>query len=373
MPHRSLRASISRLTGGIWRIDVAMVTPERQDWIDRAKGILIFLVVLGHVVGAAGNLASGVVAGELLSVRNEIYLFHMPAFFLLAGMIWRRNESGFPCFARKKAVRLLIPYFVFGLFSCGVFAVVTGYETWWQPFVSLLHAGGWPGGLGFRCNSVLWFLPVMFVSLACWYGVDRVAGTGRTRRLVLVALSLLLWSLRLAAYRYRLWFWPWGVISVVWFLPFVMIGNAILDIPLLASGRKTCALLLMFVSAFVFVDLVRIVFRCNLMQWSGIACHAACGLLGALACFALSQDVFYMCLPRLSSVLVQLGDMSMGVMLFHKFFVVALQEHIGCIRHMFVGGLLPAVIGCVFVTAASVVASVLATMLIRKYVPELKI
>ena len=30
----------------------------REFWIDRWKGLLILLVVLGHVVGAGGNLAT---------------------------------------------------------------------------------------------------------------------------------------------------------------------------------------------------------------------------------------------------------------------------------------------------------------------------
>ena len=57
-------------------------------WIDRWKGLLILLVVFGHAVGAAGNLAYGDTADVLLRIRYFIYLFHMPAFFIFAGVCW---------------------------------------------------------------------------------------------------------------------------------------------------------------------------------------------------------------------------------------------------------------------------------------------
>ena len=45
----------------------------REFWIDRWKGLLILLVVLGHVVGAGGNLAQDETSTLLLGIRNFIY------------------------------------------------------------------------------------------------------------------------------------------------------------------------------------------------------------------------------------------------------------------------------------------------------------
>lgn len=91
----------------------------------------------------------------------------------------------------KGSRRLLVPYFFWGLVSVGVFLVMmsimgalksnNGYYgarmvpgDWWQPLISLLHAGGWPKGNGFRCNSVLWFLLVMFLTLFARRGLQEV-------------------------------------------------------------------------------------------------------------------------------------------------------------------------------------------------------
>ena len=158
------------------------------DWIDRWKGLLIIFVVAGHVVGGAAHLCTGANSAVCSYLYKVIYMFHMPAFFFLAGLCWRSPSNSF--FLRKSR-RLLIPYFVFGLFSIVAFVVMTqggdlfaaaksgyyagkGATDLWRPFLSLLHGGGWPHGEGFRCNSVLWFLPAMFSVLCFYWILDRL-------------------------------------------------------------------------------------------------------------------------------------------------------------------------------------------------------
>lgn len=53
---------------------------ERLDYIDRARGILIILMVIGHV------WQSGF-------VFDVIYAFHMPAFFVISGMLMQHTKS----------------------------------------------------------------------------------------------------------------------------------------------------------------------------------------------------------------------------------------------------------------------------------------
>lgn len=55
---------------------------KRDDRLDRAKGLLIFLVVLGHFLEGISGWDMGYSRGAL----TVIYSFHMPAFVLLAGM-----------------------------------------------------------------------------------------------------------------------------------------------------------------------------------------------------------------------------------------------------------------------------------------------
>ena len=77
---------------------------DRQGYIDVCKAIGIILVVLGHTYAIP------------VALYNVIYSFHMPLFFILAGMVYNKeknNKLGFLKYTVKKAKQYLIPYFAF--------------------------------------------------------------------------------------------------------------------------------------------------------------------------------------------------------------------------------------------------------------------
>ena len=78
---------------------------QRIGNIDTAKGILIILVVIGHVLNFNAPATS--------AIKTWIYSFHMPAFFIISGLLinpekWERQS--FLTFIKHKAYSLLIPY-----------------------------------------------------------------------------------------------------------------------------------------------------------------------------------------------------------------------------------------------------------------------
>ena len=78
----------------------------RDSRIDNAKGVLIILVVLGHMVWPVPN-RDGVAA----ALYFFIYFFHMPMFALISGYL-SRAEAGWQA-AVGNARLLLVPYAVF--------------------------------------------------------------------------------------------------------------------------------------------------------------------------------------------------------------------------------------------------------------------
>lgn len=70
---------------------------SREIWLDCLKGIVIILVVLGHVLdGSSGN---NLFPNDtwIKSLHTAIYIFHMPLFFCLSGMslsIMKRKMGG---------------------------------------------------------------------------------------------------------------------------------------------------------------------------------------------------------------------------------------------------------------------------------------
>lgn len=122
-----------------------MIT-NRIAYIDIAKALGIFLVILGHTV------SSNTLYKEIL------YAFHMPLFFLLSGVLIKPKESynamTWCTFLKKRFSQLMIPYILFGLvyssfsFKNLAFLLYGTRET-------LIHAG---------TLTSLWFLPVLFVA-----------------------------------------------------------------------------------------------------------------------------------------------------------------------------------------------------------------
>lgn len=361
---------------------------ERESWIDSWKGILIFLVVLGHVAGMMCHFSAGDARGMMRYLYRFIYLFHMTAFFLLVGVLSGLKlkvqglRSGAPqirSFAWRKFQRLLVPYFFWGVVSVVIFwatAAVTarmggsatdGYYgarmfdfPWWRPFISLLHAGFWPNGEGFRCNSVLWFLPCMFGVLVARNAIQRFTpqtlNASKTQALFLAILCLILGGV-LRLYVGPL---PWCLDRVPRFLAFVYLGELVASLPtpkrpnvgtskLLPLGWLVFALGVIY-----FPDLAA-----AYSSWTWYFAEAGMALFGGVLSMGLAKVVD-------CRLLAGLGVASLGIMLIHKFPILAVQGIVGRI-----GGLEAWQAGCLALGLA-VTVTVLswgAAKLIRKWTP----
>jgi peptidoglycan/LPS O-acetylase OafA/YrhL len=93
------------------------MTRERLTDIDLAKGLAIFLVVVGHVVAREPPLGNE----WYVALKSLIYEFHMPFFMFLSGAIfavtWGRLEglSAYGAFARARLLRLAPGFALFSL------------------------------------------------------------------------------------------------------------------------------------------------------------------------------------------------------------------------------------------------------------------
>lgn len=66
---------------------------DRLHWVDYAKGIGIFLVVVGHVLRGLVNSSILQPSALLFLVDRWIYGFHMPLFFFISGLFVQRSLS----------------------------------------------------------------------------------------------------------------------------------------------------------------------------------------------------------------------------------------------------------------------------------------
>lgn len=75
----------------------------RQNWIDWAKAIGIYLVVVGHCTFTNTN------------IEGFIYTFHMPLFFLISGFLYKKEKLSITLYLKKLTNRLLVPYLFINL------------------------------------------------------------------------------------------------------------------------------------------------------------------------------------------------------------------------------------------------------------------
>ena len=118
---------------------------QRDKSIDIAKGIGIILVVYGHLA---------------CPIKEEIYLFHMPLFFLLSGYFFSIKDS-LRDFLVKKTKALLLPAILFYILSFLYSFILSGKDSILYYFHSL--------GYFLEPNGVIWFLVALYyIFLICY-------------------------------------------------------------------------------------------------------------------------------------------------------------------------------------------------------------
>ena len=153
----------------------------RKQYLDIAKGIGIILVVLGHCPQVYNPL------------KQWIYTFHMPLFFIVSGMVWNRlshEKKGFfsKSFLIDKLYRLIVPCYIWGVFYMILNAIIN------REFSSIMSIGyllyGSQSGLSHAGSlTSLWFLPCMFLAVCAFELIQMTAGkTDKRTPLLLISI-----------------------------------------------------------------------------------------------------------------------------------------------------------------------------------------
>lgn len=119
----------------------------RVEYIDIAKGLSIFFVILGH---AANNL-------DEPFYRVLLYTFHMPLFFMLSGILMKPKANyhikDWKDIIRKNLLVLVVPYFIWGLL----------YSQFSYVNVGRIAYGSWKSLTNAGTLTSLWYIPCLFL------------------------------------------------------------------------------------------------------------------------------------------------------------------------------------------------------------------
>ena len=136
-------------------------------WVDVAKGIGIFFIVLGHAANT-GN------------VKDYLFSFHIPMLLMLSGIVFSTRYS-FVEFTKTWLKRIIVPYLFFSFISIMIFSIIgvlrpsitDGMNTdVITNIVVMLWGNSKPDCM--KYNSPLWYLPCLFVVLILSYGIETI-------------------------------------------------------------------------------------------------------------------------------------------------------------------------------------------------------
>jgi acyltransferase len=149
------------------------MTAHRFEIVDRARALGILLVILGHAPG-------------LNALVNPIYSFHMPLFFLLAGIVLKPDKLRQP--ASRYGAGLLrslgLPYLGFFALSYGYWLLTRNLGPRAAKFAGIAWSDplqGLVSGIGadMVVNPTLWFFPcLMTVAFLYFLARRRVGAAG---------------------------------------------------------------------------------------------------------------------------------------------------------------------------------------------------
>jgi acyltransferase len=164
---------------------------NRSTFIDTIKGIGIVLVVWGHCGGAP--------------LTNQIYRFHIPLFFFLAGMF--HKQQPLTPFVWHKTQRLLKPYVLFFMgsvvFNWLIRLVLAFYKSFFDDPTHSEVAFAWPtlwqiidGTEKLTYNVPLWYLLCLCVTSIFYFFVLKIKNQWLQHGLVLAASVVGYWLFR---------------------------------------------------------------------------------------------------------------------------------------------------------------------------------
>lgn len=183
---------------------------SRIVWLDALKGIGILLVIISH-----SNLQ--------LPFMNFFTAGYIQLFFIAAGFTYKSSLKPYG-FVEKKAKRLLLPYFTYGLLTL-LFYTLVGGQNVLKGICGLLY-GCYSLQAYPNCDykilpigtQPLWFLPAMFSAYMVLCIKERIA---KERSLFFIILILII-QLGLSCQTFLL---PWSLDIAIFFALCILFGS----------------------------------------------------------------------------------------------------------------------------------------------------
>lgn len=179
---------------------------SRINWIDWSKSICIFLVILGHTH----------INESQSYIIQYIYTFHIPLFFVLSGLLCKRNLL-YKQVVEKDFKYLIIPYCTYGIIII-IFHSLTSHSVNLYYYINNLQIL-----LLGEDNKIgpIWFLLALFFTKQMYYLIEILSRRNHFLFLLSTLISLVPFYM-LSCYKLNI---PFFIDSALCGLPFLLFGT----------------------------------------------------------------------------------------------------------------------------------------------------
>lgn len=309
----------------------------RKNWIDAAKAVAMFIVVLNH--------------SELRIPGVNFWggMFFVPAFFLLSGYTYHPGNGSYKEYVKKKAKRLLIPYLVANLFLFLFFFIKMilthnlSSDFVVRSLLGILYgrnqifvSSDYHSNLMINLNAPTWFLPALFVALIMLEGFYCLC-KGNEKKVVLI---VVVYALFATGYHYFVpVLLPWCLDIMPFFLLMMLAGNLLKKIDFFHENDEKLILEISpKIRRAVIVLLFIICIVSGLFNGSYNLSLSDTGKSVTLMCTAaISSSILLMVIMNLldkkaektCSILAKLGQHTLTILCYHYFILVMVMMVLG--------------------------------------------
>lgn len=334
-----------------------------MQWVDYAKAVGIFAIVLSHAL-------------EECAVQKYLYTFHVPLFFFLSGAVFRVREEHMGTFLLRKAKRILRPYMLVAFISLLVLFALRGYLP--DSFLERQNIGSFPEECvkilqGYcSANAPLWFLPCLFIVESFAWIQLRIVGSLRNRGSALLVLcgfaAVSVGWLVMNSYVLDFHMLPWKLETAIHMMAFFWFGSIYAQtVDIQCRGKKNVAVYAVLSIVLITVGMLAGNLNIQIKYLAGYYGNVLVYLFSA-CCGILGISILCMLLKR-CRVIQYVGRHSLEIMVMHKFPVLFFQTVFPYTKTWMADTSAVGVIICAVVSAVSIAMCLAVGVGINKVFP----
>ncbi|MEH7402748.1 acyltransferase family protein [Gottfriedia acidiceleris] len=282
--------------------------------IDIARGITIFLVVMGHTAIP-------------IWLNNILRDFRMPLFFWVSGYLFssQRYLNDTRLLWINKFYALLVPYFSVGILSYFYWLILKIADPlrtefiWYKPLVGILYGNGVNGWLSL--NVPLWFLVCLFCVQLLYCYSQKIIGDFKVYTQIgfYLIIGLIGYSIG------RFVFLPWGLDIALVALFFMYLGNKFKEYQLL---NKIKPIGIVSILSFIIFGIATYINNADMNNriYNNFFIFYIAGISGSIATLSFAKFLSKMKLP--TKFFTFLGRESLIILIFHVGFAIATLKFI---------------------------------------------